>query len=207
VKRVGIALLVLAVLTVGGTMVWRHRVSTNGPVFAGAASETGGRFDVGQPVSFGYVLLRTHGRTRATLERIRLLGVTGGLELLGIQARSVPDEQGKGIFVSVFGYPPPEWPSQPLASQHVVPVGRTFEASGEPNEGLELVIGVRATRAGVARARAVEVTYRAGGRRYRETYDGSMYLCAPKEQFTDETCPGDAHGKFDNASAEVEVPK
>jgi len=206
VKRLGIGLVVIAVLTVAGTLVWRHRVSTDGPVFAGAGSEAGGRFDIGQPVSFGYLLLRTHGHTSATLERIRVLGITGGLDLLGIQGRSVPDNQGKGMFVSVFGYPPAEYPSQPLARQHVVPVARTSTARGEPNEGLELVIGVRATRPGVARARAIEVTYRAGGRRYRETYDGSMYLCAPKEQFTDENCPGDAHGKFDDISAEVKVP-
>jgi hypothetical protein len=201
-----IALLLLALVAAGGVFAFRRGTSGGGPVFAGTGSETGARFDVGKPFSFGYVLLRNHGRTPARLERVRILGVTGGLELLGIQARPVPDQQGKGMFLEAFGYPPPEWPSQPLAGQRFVPVGTTFEPSGNPNEGLELVIGVRATTAGVARARAVEFTYRVGGKRYREVYDGSMYLCVPKEQFTADSCPGDAHGKFDNATAEVKIP-
>jgi len=110
------------------------------------------------------------------------------------------------MFEEAFGYPPPEWPSRPLSEEHVVPVAKTRTPAGTPGEGLELVIGVRATRPGVGRARAVEFTYKVGGRRYREVYDGSMYLCAPKEQFTADTCPGDAQGKFDNVSAEVKVP-
>lgn len=87
-----------------------------------------------------------------------------------------------------------------------MPVPKTFTA-GNPDEGLELVIGVRATKPGVARARAVEYTYKVDGRRYREVYDGSLYLCAPKEDFTAETCPGDAEGKFDDVNIEVKVPK
>jgi hypothetical protein len=201
-----VALLLLAVAAAGGVFAIRRGASGDGPVFAGVGSETGARFDVGKPFSFGHVLLRNHGRVPATLERVRILGVTGGLELLGIQARPVPDQQGKGMFLEAFGYPPPEWPSEPLAGQRVVPVGKTFEPSGDPNEGLELVIGVQATKTGVARARAVEFTYRVGGKRYREAYEGSMYLCVPKEQFTADSCPGDAQGKFDNATAEVKIP-
>ena len=206
-KRLAFLTIVISLVAGGAVMALRSDGPGNGPVFVGeGSSETGARFDVGKPFSFGHVLLRTRGRLPATLERVRILGMTGGIELLGVQSRVVPDEQGRGMVLQAFGYPPAEWPSMPLAAQHVVPVGKTFEESGDPNEGLELVIGVRATKPGVARARAVEFTYRVGDRRYRETYDGSMYLCVPQEQFTADTCPGDAHGKFDDVNAEVRIP-
>src|SRR5205085_2583202 len=81
----------------------------------------------------------------------------------GIRSRLVPDNQGKGMFLGVLGYPPPGWPSQPLETQRQVPVAKTFFENGGPQEGLDLIIGVRATRPGVARARAVEFTYTVGG--------------------------------------------
>jgi len=56
-----------------------------------------------------------------------------------------------------------------------------------------------------ARARGVEFTYRVGHRHYRRSYEGSMYLCAPREQFLDHNCPGDADGQFGNAVADFPV--
>lgn len=203
------ALLLAAVIVLAGAAVFTLQARTigDGPVSAGAASSSSGqRLAIGERVSYGYVLLTNTAKKPATLEGLRLLGITGGLEILGIRSRSVPDEQGRGMFIGLPGYPPAEWSSTPLESNHVVPVPETFTETGNPNEGLELVIGVRATRPGVARLRAVEFTYKVGGRRYREVYDGSLYLCAPAEDFTAETCPGDAQGKFDDVDAEISIP-
>lgn len=206
-KRFVLLGLVLVVASAAALLATRGRTSDDGPVFAGTgSSETGQRLGVGEPLSFGYVLLRNRAKTPATLERVRVLGVTGGLEVLGVHTRLVPDETGRGMFLAASGYPPTEWSTKPLADQHVIPVGKTFLENGDPNEGLELVIGIRASRPGVARARAVEFTYRVGGKRYREIDEGSVYLCAPAENFTADSCPGDAHEKFDDVSAEVKVP-
>ena len=205
-KRIVIPLAAVVVVAGGVFFALRPRTPGDGPVSAGTGSSSGQRLAIGEQVSFGYVLLTNSGKAPATLENIRLLGVSGGLELLGIRSRSVPDEEGRGMFIGLAGYPPKEWSSTPLESNHVVPVPETF-SEGNPNEGLELVIGVRATRPGVARARAVEFTYKVGSKRHREVYDGSMYLCAPAENFTAETCPGDAEGKFDDIAVEVKVQK
>lgn len=205
-KRLAILLGAVIVVSGGAVFAFRPRTPGDGPVSAGTGSSASGqRLAIGERVSFGYVLLTNSAGTPATLESVRLLGVSGGLELLGIRSRTVPDEQGRGMFIGLAGFPPHEWSSTPLESNHVVPVPKTFTESGNPNEGLELVIGVRATRTGVARARAVEFTYKVDGRRYRGVYEGSMYLCAPAENFTAETCPGDAKGRFDNVNIEVKI--
>jgi hypothetical protein len=47
-------------------------------------------------------------------------------------------------------------------------------------------------------ARAVEVTYRVGNHRYKETYDQKLYLCAPESEYISSSiardgkkpCPG-----------------
>jgi hypothetical protein len=204
-----LALLGAVVLLASGAsfLALRHRTAGDGPVFAErGSSSSGARLGVGTPVSFGYVLLQSRAKMPAKLEGVRILGVTGGLEILGVRSRLVPDSQGRGIFVSLMGYPPGDWPSEPLETARYVPVAKTFFENGSPKEGLELVIGARATRPGVARARAVEFTYSVGGHRYREVDNGSMYVCAPVENFTAESCPGDAQGKFDDASAEIKIP-
>jgi hypothetical protein len=207
VKRIPFFVVAALVVVVGGVLVTlRHRTSDNGPVFASDSSSSGLRLAVGQPVSFGHVLLRNRSKTPAKLESVRILGMTGGLELLGVRARQIPDGQGKGIFIGILGYPPPDWPSEPLEREHLIPVGKSFFEDGDPQEGLELVIGVRATKPGVARARAVQFTYTVGGRRYSEVDEGSMYLCAPVENFTADTCPGDAKGKFDEENTEIKIP-
>lgn len=207
-KRFALVLAAVVVASGAAFVTFRPYTLGDGPVSAGTGtSETGQRLPIGERVSFGYVLLTNTARTPATLESVRVLGVTGGLELLGIRSRAVPDEQGRGMFLGVAGYPPNSWSSTSLETHHVVPVARTFSENGNPNEGLELVIGVRATKPGVARARAVEFTYKVGGRRYREVYDGAMYLCAPVENFTAETCPGETRGRFDDVNGEVKISK
>lgn len=185
-KRI-ILFLAAAIVVSGAVFIaLRPHSLEDGPVSAGTGSSSSGqRLAIGERVSFGYVLLTNSAKTPATLESVRLLGVTGGLELLGIRSRTVPDEEGRGVFIGLAGFPPHAWSSTPLESNHVVPVPKTFTAAN-PNEGLELVIGVQATKPGVARARAVEFTDKVGGRRYREVYDGAMYLCAP---------PGELHGR------------
>ena len=81
----------------------------------------------------------------------------------------------------------------------------TNSASDDVDKGLRLAIAARATMPGVARARGIEITYRVGPRRYRRSYNSSIYLCAPTDAFTAETCPGEAEGRFEPAVADFPV--
>lgn len=156
--------------------------SGDGPLDVGALGYSQ-LLSVGEVFSVGTTLLFNEGRKPAVVERVRLHGVTGALELLGVRTRPVPDERGGPTMVGEYGFPPPAYPAEPLAEKNVVPVPKTFTAEGSPVEGLQLVIGIRTTEPGVAAYRAVEVSYRVGKRHYREIHESPVHLCAPAEDF------------------------
>ena len=82
-----------------------------------------------------------------------------------------------------FGFPPPEFPAKPLSEENVVPVPKEFSENGSAYEGLQLVVGVKSTGPGIGRIRGVEVTYRVGNRRYRNSSEGNGFLCAPAADY------------------------
>ena len=188
--RPAIVLLCVLVLGVVGTVAWLGRDDydpTAGPI---DSSQNGLAYaqplEVGQDFSIGITTLYNRGKRPVTIERVRLLGVTGPLELLGVNTRRFP--QGDvGIFFGEYGFPPARYPSKPLADQNIVQVPTLFNpTSGDPDDGLELVIGIRATRPGIAAYRAVEVRYRVGSREYREVFEAnSAHLCAPLAEYVD----------------------
>jgi hypothetical protein len=187
-RRFAVILFAVAVAAVG-LVLWNRARPGDGPVEGGVLNYSQ-RLEVGEVFSVGQSLLCNHGTKPAEVKHVRLLGVTGPLELLGIRARTIPDQQDRGMFLGGFGFPPPDYPAKPIADENVVPVSRTFTPSGAPEECLELVIGVRATAPGVARARGVEVSYRVGKRRYREIYENKLFLCAPAAEYpNDRRCP------------------
>ena len=128
--------------------------------------------------------------------------MTDGLEFIEVRTRLFPQEP---TFIGMLGFPPTDpmySSSRSLEEQGEVPAPKTFNAAGEPDEGMQLVIGVRAPRPGVARSRGVEVTYRVGERQYREVYQHEIYLCVPAEAFGGDDCPGSRHREqFDDRSA------
>lgn len=199
-KRVAlvVAVALAGVLVVG--MVQIRRTSSGGPLDGGVGTEQGQPLDVKQPYTFGSTLLRIDGKKPATLERVRLLGVTGSLELLAVHTRLVPDERGQGLYMGDTGFPRADYPTLPLAKQNVVPVATTRTPDGSPNEGLQIVLGVQVGEPGVARFEAVEVTYKVGGRRYRKVFNDSVYLCAPDVAYTGNgDCPSDdVRDRFDD---------
>lgn len=191
---VGLAvILVLGILRTTGT-------SSDGPLDGGMGTEQGQPLDVKQPYTWGSVLLLNKGKQPAKLERVRLLGVTGSLELLAVHTRPVPDERGQGLYMGDTGFPRTDYPTRPLAEQNVVPVPTTFSPEGTPYERLQIILGVQVGEPGVARFQAVEVTYKVGGRRYQEVFDDSVYLCAPNDAFTGNgDCPSEeVRDQFDD---------
>jgi hypothetical protein len=189
--------IVVALGLVGGLgfIRWdRTTVHAGGPVSIGSGVN-GGRLGVGERTSFGGIVLLNRGRKPAVIEKVRVLGVSGGFEVLGVRTNPVP------------GFPPNNSPSASLAERHVVPVPKSRTESGGPNEGLQLVIEARATEAGVARARGIEVSYQVGHRHYRRSHEGAMYLCAPPDQFPGHACPGDAENLFDDVVVDFPVAR
>jgi hypothetical protein len=195
---VGAAVAAIVALFATGALMSRHREPGDGPLEGTTGLSYGGPSPIGRPESYGASLLLNHGKAPAVVERARLLDVVGGLELVGVLARPVPDPNGKGLMIGELVYPPVENPSEPLHQLHVVPVPTEFSQTGDPENGLQIVFGVRTTRPGVAGARAVEITYRVGNHRYKETYDQKLYLCAPEAEYISSSiardgkkpCPG-----------------
>jgi hypothetical protein len=133
-------------------------------------------------------VLQNRATKPAVVEKFRILGVTGGFEVLDVRVGPAPAS-------------PVTWTA---VGRPVVPA-RSQTKSGQVDGALPLAIRARATVPGVARARGVEVTYRVGHRRYRRSDDSSMYLCAPREQFPAFTCPGEAEGRFSNVAVDVTI--
>jgi len=179
VRRIGLLVLAGAVAATLLVVLSRDPRLSAGPVSAGGTHTANGQpIDIGVPYSFGY-LLKNYGREPAVLENIRVLGVTGHIEVLGVAARPRPDGSDLSTFQAAFGFPPADYPSKALAELHVVPVPAPHPPDEDPLEGLQLAIGVKATGAGVGRIRGIEFTYRVGSHRFRNSYEGNGFLCAP----------------------------
>jgi hypothetical protein len=198
VPQAALALVVVLVVVALVIVLKRPHGVTEGPVYAGGGRDIYAQpIDVGMTFSLGY-LLKNEAKQPAVVEKVRLVGVTGPIEVLGLMARLRPPAgSGPSVFMAAWGYPPPEYPSRPFDEEHVVPVATHFSEGGDPHEGLQLVVGVRMTEPGVGGIRGIEYTYRIGGRRYRNFYDGSGYLCAPRAEYglggaKEGQCPGKA---------------
>lgn len=180
-----VAVVVIAVVGVGIALKGKGGPGA-GPLRGGTLN-LGHAAEVGEPFSMTNVVVFNYGRKPATVERVRLLGVTGPLELLGVRTRQIPSADGYPL--GALGYPPTEYSSKSLSEDNVVPVSKTFTDGGSPDEHLQLVIGLRVTAPGVAGAQRVEVTYRVGGRRYREVIDNKLHMCAPTAEYAQAGCP------------------
>ena len=189
-----LVLLSLVVAGIAATTTWYaryHYDPTAGPI---DGSHNGLSYsqplDVRQDFSIGITTLYNRGQTPVVVDRVRLLGVTGSLEVSGVNTRTWPQDGGEQL-IGDFGFPPARYASKPLSEQNVVPVAKQFDkATGTALEGLELVIGIRAMEPGIAAYRAVEVRYRAGRRHYREVFEANaVHLCAPLSDFVDSTPP------------------
>jgi hypothetical protein len=178
----------------GGYQWWQGR-SAPPPLDGGPRIGVGGAVEVGQPYSWGAVVLQNRGGRPAVVQRARILRSTPNLELAGpVHSHFVGyghTEADQMIAGDQTGFPPARWPSRPLAEQNIVRVAQRIGDDGEPTEGLQIVFGLVVTAPGEARATAVEVVYRVGGRRYRQVFDNTVTLCAPVAVYLERDCPAD----------------
>lgn len=176
-------LLALRLLLVFASLAGCGNGLGNGPLDA----ETSGAgysqpVDVGERFSIGLPLLGNLGEQDAIVEQVRLVGVTGPLDVLGLRTRPFPDD-GPTLSFGMYGFPPTEKPSHDASRVNVVPGDPELTEAGTPLDVLQLVIGVMATAPGIAAANGVEVTYRVGNKRYRELWKDAFELCAPKAAY------------------------
>lgn len=83
--------------------------SGDGPLDAsGEGSGYSQLIGVGVPFSIGLPLIGNLGDEDATLEEVRLVGVTGPLEILGLRTRPFPDDSAFLLSFGMHGFPPTE---------------------------------------------------------------------------------------------------
>lgn len=136
-------------------------------------SATGLPLELGASASIGPLVLRNEGDTTVTLERVELLDIDSGLELIGTLV--VEPDGIHPLVGSALGYPPPE----PGGSTHSVRNYRLEPAETEADY-VQVLFGLRIRSPGRAGARRIAVDYRAGDRPYRAYFDHSMWLCTAR---------------------------
>lgn len=142
---------------------------------------------IGEPYDMGSVatFLDNRGDKPITIDRARLIGVAGPVELLEIRTHPVRagapggDVYGGGIVKTSEQ----RFPTNPFAGHNTVPVPKLFSETGNPDEGLQLLFRVRMTERGVGRWEALEIFYRAGDKEHREVFPWSVWLCAPADEY------------------------
>lgn len=111
-------------------LLQRERKISAGPVEVGGVGTASAQpIDVGVDYSFGYMLWNS-GKKPAVVERVRVLGLTGPIEVLDVWARQHPSGPKHNTFTFLFGFPPLSTPrnrwlkktSYPCREQSAKPV-------------------------------------------------------------------------------------
>jgi hypothetical protein len=188
---VGIAVAVLAGVPAGWAILDQDSEASNGPLDGGEGRVDGQPVNVDDPYTMGSVLLVNNGDKPVEIEKVQLLGVHGPMKTLGVLSRAWPPATGPALSAGEEDYPPVSAKAEPLAELNVVPIAKTRTEAGTPGEGIQLFFGVQITEPGIAWAERVEVTYKVGGKRYREQFDRAFVLCAPFDAYggAERPCP------------------
>jgi hypothetical protein len=136
---------------------------------------TGAPARVGQAFSMGPLTLRNTSRKTVTLERVQLVDVDPGLELVGVL---VVEPDGRHPLVGGGrGYPPRE----PGGTTHPVP-DYVLVPTTANGRFVQILVGIRLGSPGRAGSRGIAVDYRADGVPYRATFDDSLWLCTDPDE-------------------------
>jgi hypothetical protein len=128
---------------------------------------------VGEPYSWGLVVLRNKGEAPATVRRVTLTGQRGTLEVVGLYVLPESRPQTVGFapgFDAADGDP---------VEGLVIPPGE--------GQGFQVVFGVEVEDEGISGFRSVQVDYDVGSAHYTDSLAHSLALCAPIETYDE--CP------------------
>ena len=140
---------------------------------------TGAPVRVGQLVSMGPLRLRNQGEETVTVERVELIDIDPGLDVVGMV---VVEPDGRHPLVGGdHGYPPRE----PGGITHPVS-GYRLPPARSRADFVQILVGLRLSARGRAGARKIAVDYRVGRVPYRAIFDHAMWLCADRK--ADEQC-------------------
>lgn len=145
----GVLAVVVVALTGGGSSGLG-----DGPVEGSVGGTYGQRIAVGASTAMSHITLDTQSEEPAVVERVRLFGVTGPFEFLGVLGRRVP-EDGEQYFGGAPGFPSPGYPAHPLTADNPIPVADEIEG-----RRLQIIVGVRVPVEGAARSNGIEIIYR-----------------------------------------------
>lgn len=141
----------------------------------------GEAYDMGSVATF----FVNRGKKPIVIDRARLIGAAGPLELLEIRTHPVAagTENTRIYGGGVVETSELRFPTEPFAGHNTVAVPKLFSKSGNPDEGLQLLFRLRMTEKGVGRWEALEIFYRAGHKQHREVFPWSVWLCAPADEY------------------------
>lgn len=188
---IGLTATVLLGVPAGWAILDRASTPSDGPLDGGEGRVDGQPVNVSDPYTMGSVLLVNHANEPAIIEDVRLVGMNGPMKIHGVLSRAWSAESGPALSGGEEDYPPTDARAERLSELNTVPVARSRTENGTPGAGIQLFFGVEITEPGVAWAERVEVTYKVGGRRYKEQFDRTFVLCAPYEAYggPDRPCP------------------
>jgi hypothetical protein len=166
---------VLALLAIGAVVLVRALTSGGKGVTRGGPlacpecnTDVSMSMDVGDLGTFGAANLQNHGKDQPVLERVAYLHRTPGLLLLGPLVARNP---GVGLIR--------EFPPRGLNGKLHLMRGYGVPTYREPEDDVDILVGVSPLREGTFSFRGLEVYYRVGKRHYVTTYDMGVRICAP----------------------------
>lgn len=186
-----------------------------GAVTTGITGSSGGHTSpmlIGEEYDHFSVLLFNRGQRPIELERVRLTGVAGPVELVGVRGRRANEEfvggAGGGGRVTEDGTAADdEYPSQPLEDSHTLSAPREYREGGDPVQAFQILFRIKMSKAGVAHSDGVEIDYRSGDNGYSETFAFRSTWCAPRDEYAGPTAQDEVeHGRRANPVCGVDPP-
>jgi hypothetical protein len=147
-----------------------------GPLYVGEANRLANPQPVGVPFAYGIPVVFNGADRPLELRRISLVDATPGLELVRVYAAGPRRRYDFASTDPVKGLPGPRSPFTDLHPVAGYPVAPAATPAGQ--RGVNLVIVLRAPRAGRFGFRGVRVDSRRGGTEYRNTFPNAYVACA-----------------------------
>lgn len=146
---------------------------------------TGAGTEVGQAMTFAFIVLGNTTEDPAVLEAVRLVP-TPDPELFEVIDILVAGPERPTNATTGFGFPPAELAGflRPLKGAVVPP-----RDAPNARNGVNLVIGARLKKEGVGFFKQVQVDYRVGERAYTVLFDDAYVICAPAAAYEPKGCP------------------
>ena len=144
-------------------------------VETGAPNRLSFAVDPGRSFSYGLIVLQNRSSADARLLGVDLVAVSGGLELRSAAVRRLREAPDHGLVANARTYPP-----ESLRDVLQSAIGAAVPPFREPEDGVELVLELRATGDGTSTFSSVAVRYEQGGRRYRAVFPAALLICTPR---------------------------